>query len=89
MGRRRAGIAALEAECAELQSEMPMTAELIQKCIEENARVALVQTECQERYEELVRFDTVKACFEEVSGLVFDKKARCKLVEAFTATLRR
>jgi hypothetical protein len=84
------GTTELEAERTEMQSEMSVTAELIQRCIEENARVALDQTEYQERYEGLVaRFDTAKARFGEVSELVSDKKARCKLVEAFTATLRK
>jgi hypothetical protein len=59
-------------------------------CIEENARTALDQKEYQERYEGLVvRFDTAKARFEEVSELVSDKKARGKLVEAFIAELGR
>ena len=82
------GTAALETERAELQSEMAVTAELIQKCIEENARTALDQREYQERYEGLVaRFDTAKARFEEVSELVSDKKARGKLVQAFITEL--
>ena len=84
------GTASLEAERAELQSEMSVTAELIQKCIDENARIALDQTEYQERYKGLVvRFDTAKARFEQVSKLISDKKARGELVEAFTAELSR
>ena len=80
----------LEAERVALREEMAVVAELIQKCIEENARTALDQSEYQERYEGLVaRFDTAKARFEEVSALVTDKKARCELVEAFTAELVR
>jgi len=82
------GTADLEAERTELQSEMAVVAELIQKCIEENARVALDQTEYQERYNGLVmRFDTVKARFEEVSELASRKKARGKMVEAFVKEL--
>ncbi|MCL1949218.1 MAG: recombinase family protein [Turicibacter sp.] len=74
----------LETERSELQNEMAVTAELIQKCIEENARTALDQKEYQERYEGLVaRFDTTKARLDEVSELVSDKKARGKLVQAF------
>lgn len=84
------GTAELEAERAALQEETAVVAELIQKCIGENARTALDQREYQERYEVLVlRFDTAKARFEEVSELVSDKKARCELVEAFTAELAR
>ena len=80
----------LESERAELQSDIAVAAELIQKCIEENARIALNQTEYQERYDGLVvRFDTAKARFEEVSELLSSKKARGELVEAFIAELGR
>jgi site-specific DNA recombinase len=82
------GTAALESERTKLQEEIAVVAELIQKCIEENARIALDQTEYQERYDGLVlRFDTVKARFEEVSELVSSKKARGELVGAFVAEL--
>ena len=75
---------------AELQVETAVVAELIQKCIEENARTALDQKEYQERYEGLVaRFDAAKARFEEVSELVSDKKARGKLMQAFIDELKR
>jgi hypothetical protein len=84
------GTEALDTERAELQSEMAVTAELIQKCIEENAHVALDQTEYQGRYEGLVaRFDAAKARFGEISELAADKQARGKLVEAFTTELAR
>jgi hypothetical protein len=76
----------LDAERAELHDEMAVITELIQKCINENARVALDQTEYQERYNGLVsRFDTVKTRFEEVSELALSKKARRELVEALIA----
>ena len=82
--------ATLEAERVGLQEEMAVAAELMQKCIEENARVALNQAEYQARYDGLVlRYDTAKARFEQVSELVADKKARGKLVEAFAAELAR
>jgi hypothetical protein len=84
------GTESLEAEKAELQSEMTVTAELIQKCIDENAHIALDQAEYQERYEGLVaRFDKAKARFEEVSELITDKKARGEAVESFIAELGR
>jgi len=80
----------LEAERSELQNEMAVTAELIQKCIEENARIAQDQREYQERYEGLVeRFDTAKARLDEVCELISDKKARGKLVQAFISELGR
>ena len=64
--------------------------ELIQKCIGENARIALDQSEYQDRYNALVeRFETAKAHFDEVSELVSSKKARLKLVEAFVSELAK
>ncbi len=61
-----------------------------QKCIDENAHIALDQAEYQERYEGLVaRFDKVKARFEEVSELITDKKSRGEAVEAFVSELGR
>jgi hypothetical protein len=81
---------ALDTERAELQSEMTITAELIEKCIEENARTALDQSEYQERYGGLVEwFDTAKSRFEEVSELASSKKSRRELVENFIAELGR
>ncbi|WP_148347936.1 hypothetical protein [Bacillus rubiinfantis] len=73
-----------------MQNKMGIASELIQKCIEENARVALDQTEYQERYGGLALwFDTAKARFEEISELASGKKARGVLVEAFIAELGR
>ena len=84
------GTEALEAERSELQGEMAVVAEFIQKCIGENARIALDQSEYQDRYNALVaRFETAKARFNEVSELVSSKKARLKLVEAFISELAK
>ena len=53
---------ALESELSELEAEINIAAELIEDCINENAHVALDQTEYQKRYDALVaRFDKVKA----------------------------
>jgi FtsZ-binding cell division protein ZapB len=80
--------AELHAEAKGLQEELAVVTELIQKCIEENARVALDQNEYQERYDALVgRFDTAKARLDEVLGLISDKRSRGKAMEAFTAEL--
>jgi len=80
----------LETEHADLQSELSVVAELIQKCVDENARVAQSQDEYHQRYEGLSnRFDTAKRRFEEVSDLIAQTKARRELVEAFIDTLRK
>jgi hypothetical protein len=68
---------------------LPIT-ELMQKCIEENARFALDQTDYQERYDGLVtRFDTTKDRYEEVTGLISERKARGEMMGAFIAELQR
>jgi regulator of replication initiation timing len=79
---------ALEAEAKELQTETTVIAELIQQCIDENARVALDQKEYQERYSGFVaRFDTAKARYEETTAQASEKKARGELVDGFIAEL--
>ena len=79
---------ALEAETEELQSEIMVTSDLIQKCICENAHVALDQTEYQKRYDGLTaRFDSAKAQLEENDSAIADKKSRRATIEAFMDTL--
>ena len=80
---------ALEAERSELQSEMAIAAELIQKCIGENARIAFDQREYQERYNALVeRYETAKTRFDEISERVSGNLSRREMVEAFAAFAR-
>ena len=80
----------LEGEGKALQSELSVVTELMHKCIEENASVALDQTKYQERYDGLIaRFDTAKAHFEEVTGLISERKARGEMMDAFIAELQK
>ena len=79
---------ALETERSDLQNEMTVVTELIQKCIGENARIALDQTEYKKRYDGLVeRFDKAKARLDEVAEQISEKKARGERIEAFIADL--
>lgn len=79
---------AQEAETAELQEELMVASDLIQKCIYENAHVALDQTEYQKRYDSLTaRFDTAKTQLEEIEAAIADKKSRRAAIEAFLDTL--
>jgi len=81
---------ALEDERAGLQGEIAVVAEMIQKCVEENARVALDQAEYQQRYGGLAeRFDMVKARLGEVTEEISSKQARGELVGAFVEELGR
>lgn len=78
----------LEAETEKLQEELMVASDLIQKCIYENAHMALDQTEYQKRYDSLTaRFDTAKARLEEIEAAIADKKSRRTAIEAFLDTL--
>ena len=78
---------ALEAETEKLQEELMVASDLIQKCIYENAHVALDQREYQKRYDSLTaRFDIAKARLEEIETIA-DKKSRRAAIEAFMDTL--
>ena len=68
---------------------MNVAAELIQKCIGENARVAQNQGEYAKRYDALVeRFETAKARLEEVQAAITEKQAQRKMMENFMEVLR-
>ena len=80
---------ALEAEAEVLTSEVNTVAELIQKCIDENARVAQNQSEYQKRYDALVqRFETAKAKLDEAQAAIAKTKAQRQMMENFMETLR-
>jgi DNA invertase Pin-like site-specific DNA recombinase/regulator of replication initiation timing len=69
--------AALEKERGELQNEIAVVAELIQKCIEENARVALDQNEYENRYAVLAeRYNTAKKQLDDTETKISEKKSR-------------
>ena len=79
----------LETEARQLNGEMNVAAELIQKCIGENACVAQNQGEYAKRYDALVeRFETAKARLEEVQAAITEKQAQRKLMENFMEVLR-
>lgn len=80
----------LEAQEARLQEEMNVAAELIQKCIEENTRIAQDQTEYAKRYDALAeRFDIAKARLDAVQEAITKKQAQRKMMEHFMAELNR
>jgi hypothetical protein len=81
---------ALTAERDELQSELLVVSELLQQCIQENAHVALDQTEYQKRYDGLTeRFNKTKSRLDTVTATISDKQARQATIEAFLDELRR
>ncbi len=79
---------ALETERDGLQSEILVVSELMEKCIYENAHVALDQIEYQKRYEELTqRFETLKSMLDSVTETISDKKSRKASIEVFLKNL--
>lgn len=80
---------ALESELSELEAEINIAAELIEDCINENAHVALDQTEYQKRYDALVaRFDKAKGRQTEVTDLIAERKVRKHQIESYLNELR-
>ena len=68
--------------------EVEGAAGLVERCVAENARVALDQDEYTQRYNGLVsRYEAVKAQFDEVTQMVADKADRKKLLEQFLHTV--
>ena len=79
----------LESKVDVLIGEVNTVAELIQKCIDENAHVAQDQTEYEKRYDALVqRFDTAKAKLEITQDAIARKKAQRQMMENFMETLQ-
>ncbi len=65
-----------------------MVADLVQKCIGENARVAQNQGEYAKRYDALVeRFEMAKGRFDEVQVAITQKQAQRKMMEKFMEEL--
>lgn len=78
----------LEVKVSELESEMAVVSDLMQKCVYENARVALDQDDYKRRYDELtVRFDTAKGRYDEITATIADKQNRKADIEQFLRTL--
>ena len=66
---------------------LTIVSDLIEKCIYENAHVALDQTEYQKRYDSLTtRFNTAKARLEEIEAFL-DTLAQADLMEKFDPAL--
>ncbi|MDG6162059.1 recombinase family protein [Lactococcus formosensis] len=84
------GTAALESEQAKLEDELNEVAGLIEDCINENARVALDQSEYEKRYNGLVeRFDTASGRLEEIKEQITERQARGQQIEMFLKDLEK
>lgn len=69
---------------------MEIVTEMIQQCLNENAKVALNQEEYQKRYDGLVqKFNATKASLETVSEALKDKVTRRKTMERFLLDFKK
>lgn len=79
----------LEKEKRSLQEELNVAAELMNQCIQENARVALDQAEYQARFDTLSeRLDRTKERLDEVGNAITEKQAKREKIEMFISELK-
>ena len=80
----------LETEKTGFERELAETAELMQKCMKQNAYTAQNQREYTERYNGLSeQFDTLKARLDEVNQQIVDKNARKAKTQIFIQNLKK
>ncbi len=80
----------LEREKAELETDINVTAELIEDAIRENAHIALDQAEYQTRYDSLVaRFDKAKARLAEIDDEITQRQARRQQIDLYLQQLEQ
>ena len=78
----------LEAEQRKLADELQVLADMVQKCISENARIAQNQAEYQKRYDELVsRYEETKAKHDKAAEAIRFKRATAKTMDSFAKAL--
>lgn len=79
----------LEAESKRLMNELQVLSDMVQSCINENARIAQDQTDYQKRYDELVsRYDDVRAKHDKVDKAIKERKAKAERLDGFTKALK-
>jgi site-specific DNA recombinase len=80
----------LDAESAQLENESEVMLELIRKCVDENAHVALDQTDYQRRYYELATwYEATKKRLTEIDDQRLDRRAKREKLVEFIDILRR
>ena len=83
------GTVEIERQRAMLQNELTVIAELEQKCILENATVALDQSDYQKRYNEIARrFSEAKAKVDALDAEIREKQTKRKSIERFIQTIK-
>lgn len=80
----------LDKEAAKLQSECAVVAELLRKCVEENASSALDQQDYQERYTGLAkRYESAKDGLARLNDKRLEHNAKRERLEAFLRVLEK
>ena len=81
---------ALDAECAKLQSECDVIAELTRKCVAENAHTALDQDEFKQRYNSLQeQYEAVKNKLAEITETKQERTTKRENILLFLKTLEQ
>ncbi len=81
---------ALDKELKELQNEMVVLAEMIQKCVDENAHTKVNQEDYKKHYEDLSnRFEDLKTQYNKAQDQRKLKEARQEKTKAFMSTLQQ
>ncbi len=82
--------AELDKESVRLQNECDVVAELLRKCVEENAHSALDQQEYQQRYTALVkRYETGKNGLVKINGKRLERTAKRESMGTFIGKLKQ
>lgn len=80
----------LENEQLKLEEELKIVADMVNNCINENARKLQNQDEYEKKYASLVnRFNTVESRLKEVKARIVEKQARRDEVEYFIDGLKK
>ena len=79
----------LEVERQRLMGELQVLSDMVQQCINENARIAQDQTDYQQCYNELVgRYDATRARYDEVEKAIKARKVRAERLDGFAKALK-
>ena len=79
----------LEAESQRLMRELQVLSDMVQRCINENARIAQDQTDYQKRYDELVsRYDATKAKYDTAEQGIKKRRAKAERLDAFVTAIK-
>ena len=80
----------LEKRQTALREELEVVVELTERCVGENARIALDQDDYADRYNGLVeRYEKTRTELDDVTQAIADKETRKKLMEQFIRTIER